>query len=87
MTLFGRQIADVPVIDSTNTSAFRTGILWDMSDGGASYNGGQDVAFITQINMSQQGSRGVYDYEIRVPATLRSYTGASPTVAFYVELK
>jgi len=46
---FSRSVTNVPIINSTNTTAFQTGILWDTADGGASYNGTQDVAFITKI--------------------------------------
>jgi hypothetical protein len=87
LLLFARTVLNVPLVNSSNVSAFLTGILWDMSDGGASYNGTQDVAFITRINMSQQGSRGTYDYEARVPAPLRDYKGATSTVVFYTELR
>ena len=86
LTVFHKTIQNIPIVNSTNTSAFFTGILWDTGDGGSSYNGTQDVAFLTQINMSQHGSRGVYDYEIRVPATLRDYKGSSKAVVFYTEL-
>lgn len=88
ITAFGRQVANVPVINSTNTTAFRTGILWDAGDENPGhYNGSQDVVFVTVMNRSQPGMYGVYDYEIRVPATLRSYVPGGATVAFYTELK
>jgi hypothetical protein len=80
-------VSNVPIVQSTSVDAFRTGILWDTSDGGTEYNGTQDVIFHTLINESQAGSRGTYDYEVRVPATLRDYTGATSRVAFYAELK
>jgi hypothetical protein len=80
-------VSNVPIVQSTSVDAFRTGILWDTSDGGTEYNGTQDIIFHTLINESQAGSRGTYDYEVRVPATLRDYTGATSRVAFYAELK
>jgi len=85
--VFSRTIANVPVVNSTNTTAFRTGILWDTSDGGVTYNGSQDVVFITQINMTQSGALGTYDYELRVPAPLRDYVGTTRSVVFYTELR
>jgi len=86
-TVFGHLLSSVPVVNSTNSSTFRTGILWDASDGGLSYNGSQDVVFITKLNESKQGYGGIHDYEVRVPATLRDYTGATDTVTFYAEIK
>ena len=86
-TIFSRQIGNTPIINSTNTSNFVTGILWDMSDGNTEYNGTQDILFNTEINMGQEGSQGIYDFEIKVPALLRNYNAAGTSVAFYVELK
>ncbi|MFH1649723.1 MAG: CARDB domain-containing protein [Candidatus Woesearchaeota archaeon] len=85
--VFGTTLSDVPTVNSTNTTNFRTGILWDTSDGGVEYNGTQDVIFITQMNEEQTGGYGTYDYELKVPATLRDYTGGTSTVSFYTEIK
>jgi hypothetical protein len=85
--IFTRQINNVPIINSTNTSSFVTGILWDASDGNTEYNGTQDIVFNTEINESQSGIGGTYDFEIKVPALLRNYNGAGPSLAFYYELK
>ncbi len=87
ITVFGRRILDVPVVNSTNTASFRTGILWDRSDGGAAYAGTQDIAFITVMNQSQAGQFGTYDFEIKIPATLRDYIAGGNTVTFYAEIK
>jgi hypothetical protein len=84
--VFGRQINNMPIIESTNTSSFITGMLWDASDGNTQYNGTQDLVFITLINKSQQGAYGAYDYEIRVPANLKNYRGAGANVEFYWEI-
>ncbi|RME53525.1 DUF2341 domain-containing protein [Candidatus Woesearchaeota archaeon] len=86
MTVFDRLITTVPVANSTNSSDFQTGILWDTSDGGASYNGTQDIVFITQVNEDKPGFGGIFDYEIRVPASLRNYTGTDDRVVFYTEI-
>ena len=79
---------NIPVINSSaNTSNFKTGILWDLSDGGTEYDGAQDVVFVSELNPGAIGSRGTYDFEIAVPAYLRNYNATGSTVAFYVELK
>lgn len=87
ITAYKRSIIQVPVINSTNTSSFTTGILWDASDGGTRYNGTQDVVFITAMNQSMAGQYGTYDYEIKVPAKLRDYIAGGGTVTFYTELR
>jgi hypothetical protein len=86
-TIFSKLVADVPVINSTNTSNFKTGILWDSSDGGTEYNGTQDIIFVTEINQQKEGSMGTYDFEIKIPSLLRNYNAAGSVVAFYTELK
>ncbi len=74
-------IADVPVVESTNTSSFVTGILWDSADdtGDGQYDttDKEDLVFVTAINRSREGAFGMYDYEIRVPAALRSSGGVT----------
>ncbi|NIA04030.1 MAG: hypothetical protein GWP09_01640, partial [Nitrospiraceae bacterium] len=71
-TVFGSVISDVPVVNSTNSSNFISGILWDSSSGDSSieYDGSQNLVFVTKINENKVGKYGVYDYEIRVPAAL-----------------
>jgi hypothetical protein len=87
ITAFKRTIVDVPIINSTNTVSFVTGVLWDSSDGGNFYNKSQDIAFVTVMNQTQVGAYGTYDYEIAIPATLRDYIPGGGTVAFYTELR
>ncbi len=84
--IYTNQINNVPFINSTNTSNFMTGILWDKSEGNTEYNGTQDLIFITQVNKEQQGKYGIQDYEIRVPYTLDTYKMGSGTVTFYTEI-
>ena len=86
MTIFDRLINNIPVVNSTNTSSFQTGILWDMSDGGGQYDGTQDILFITEINQDKTGAYGTYDYEIRIPTNLRDYVAAGNNVDLYWEL-
>jgi hypothetical protein len=85
-----QNITDVPIINSTITSDFVTGILWDIDDdqGNLQYDATdkEDVVFITNINPQKAGEYGTYDTEIKIPATLRNYKSGSDKVVFYVEL-
>ncbi len=65
---------DVPVINSTTSSTFITGIMYDSADG-ASYTGVNDLVFVTMLNMSQAGKFGTYDYEARLPSRLSRLKG------------
>ncbi|MDK2849806.1 MAG: hypothetical protein PWR32_473, partial [Candidatus Woesearchaeota archaeon] len=73
----GRQVTEVPYINSTNNSNFITALLWDKGDGGTEYNGSQDLVLFTVINANTQGKYGIYDYEARVPSQLASYKGST----------
>gem|GEM_PF-1067765 len=86
LDIFGSIINNIPVVNSTNTSSFKTGILWDTNDGGVQYSGTQDIILMTLVNESHVGSRGTYDYEIKIPTTLDQLVGASGTVTFYSEI-
>lgn len=88
-TVFGRGISNVSISQSTNTTSFVTGILWDASDfASGEYNSSQDVVFISRINVSRNGGYGNYDFEIRVPANLRQYKvpNNDDSVSFYSEI-
>lgn len=85
--LYGKDITNISVVNSTNTTSFLTGILWDTSDGGTEYTGIQDVAFVSPLNLSHDGQYGVYDFEIKVPSQLKRYnTSTTSTVSLFVEL-
>jgi hypothetical protein len=95
ITIFGKTIPYVPIVNSTNSSLFFTGIFWDSSDD--TRNGGivgeydltakEDIVFVTQATKAGQGKYGKYDYEIRVPANLRKYMPAdSNSVSLYGEI-
>ncbi|MFH2020367.1 MAG: CARDB domain-containing protein [archaeon] len=86
ISIYNVLVKDVPFANSTNSSYFQTGILWDRSDGNTEYNGTQDLVFITQVNREKPGKYGTSDYEIRIPATLDTYKLGSGTVTFYTEL-
>lgn len=82
----GNDIIHVPVAESTNNTNFYTGILWDTTDGGLEYDGSQDLIFITHISGNAEGKYGHYNYEARVPATLKDYKLNSGTITIYSEL-
>jgi hypothetical protein len=85
--IFGGQINNVPIINSTNTSSFITGILWDTTSSSGFYDGSQDIVFITRVNQNASGSLGNYDFEFRVPANLRTLKGPDNyAVAIYAEI-
>ncbi|MFH1641753.1 MAG: hypothetical protein ABIC04_02545 [Nanoarchaeota archaeon] len=89
-TIYSLDIDNVPIINSTNTSNFVTGILWDQSDfNTGEYNGSQDIAFVTRINSNNFGKYGIYDYEVKIPANLRNYIKPNNenSVTLYSELK
>jgi hypothetical protein len=89
-TVFSSNIINVPIVNSTNTSNFITGILWDTSDFDniGFYNGSQDVVFITKINRNSLGFYGNYDYEIKIPANLKQYLtpNVQDSISFYREI-
>ncbi len=90
VSVFGTNLLHIPTRNSTNSSLFVTGILWDTSDGGASFNQSltQDLVFVAKAREKTRGQYGTYDYEISYPANLRKYKGPdSNQVAFYIELK
>jgi|GEM_PF-4043006 len=88
----GATLANVPVANSTNSSTFVTGILWDTTDD-ASINlqydatDREDLVFVTRVVQNQIGSYGSYDYEMRVPSSLKDYKGSTASVIIYVELQ
>jgi hypothetical protein len=86
LEIYNKEIKNIPVFNSTNNTNFVTGILWDMSDGSTEYNGIQDIIFVTRKNITSYGKFGYYDYEMRVPATLKNYKQGLGTISFYVEI-
>ncbi|MFA5856930.1 MAG: DNRLRE domain-containing protein [Candidatus Pacearchaeota archaeon] len=89
--IFGKTISDVPIVNSTNTTNFITGILWDSSkdSGNLQFDrtDKEDLVFVTKINRNKAGKYGIYDYEMRIPAKLRELkTTDTRSVAFYIEL-
>lgn len=85
-----KQVYNVPVINSTSTSNFITGILWDKSDdfdGEFSQADREDLVFIAKLNESSLGMYGRCDYEITIPVRLREYREPDfSTVYLYYDL-
>jgi len=87
----GSLIVNVSTVNSTNSSNFVTGILWDTSDSvDAQYDTTEkeDLVFITKVNGKALGSYGTYHYEIKVPAKLKQYRAPNnqDSLSIYVEL-
>ncbi len=89
-TIHKQEIEYVPIINSTDSENFITGILWDMGDDtNQEFDSGdsEDLVFVTKINKQKQGKYGIYDYEIKVPVRLREYDDTDISeVYFYYEL-
>ena len=88
-TVFGSTINYVPVANSTNTNtSFKTGILWDMSDGGTEYSNAfnQSTVWMVRINSSDSDTYGTYDFLGQIPYTLATTNGSS-SISIYLELK
>jgi hypothetical protein len=80
-------VCQVPVVNSTNSSNFRTGILYDSLDG-QGYDGSQDLVFITRVfNSTSIGSYGNYKYEARVPSTLSDQVIGGQFIRYRLEIK
>ncbi|MFH1850207.1 MAG: Ig-like domain-containing protein [archaeon] len=89
LLVINNNIDDVPVANSSGSTSFTTGILWDASDDltDSEYNGSEDVLFVSRINRTKQGQYGIADFEMRVPSRLKSYYQDDvPMVEFFVEL-
>jgi len=89
-TVINRQIQNVPYINSTNTSNFITGILWDTTnDINGEYGIGENetLVFIANINRNAKGKHGIYDYEIYVPRNLAKQTAGTDRIKIYAELR
>ncbi len=86
-----RTISNVPIVNSTDTWAFVTGILWDSSDtvGDNEFDAldNEDLVFVTKINVTASSSCSPgAKYEIRLPDTLDTYKGGSGRVNFQAEI-
>jgi hypothetical protein len=89
LTIFGRLVGQVPVLNSTNVGTFITGILWDTADdtnGQYDITDKEDLVFVGNLNVSKSGASGTnIDYEVRVPSLIRSYKPTVNQTAFIAE--
>ena len=84
-------VYNVPIANSSNSSSYITGILWDSSDtvGDNEFDASdnENLVFVTKINpTASDGVCGDIDYEIRLPDTFDTYKGSSGTVTLLSEL-
>lgn len=89
-TVQSTTIQNVPIINSSESTKFITGILWDTSDdkdNEFSEADNEDLIFIVKINQNQEGAYGLCDYEINIPVKLREQQQTDKTnIYFYHEL-
>jgi hypothetical protein len=88
-TVYGRNISDVPIANSTRfNTTFRTGILWDTSDGGTQYGNAinQTTVWVVKVNASTSDTYGTYDFLGQIPYTLATREGGSSYISVYLEL-
>ena len=83
-TLFGTTITDVPLVQTSGP--FSTGVLWDADDSTSTEYEGGVLVFVTQVNLSQTGLFGTYDYELFVPALLRRNLGPDGQLLLSIEI-
>ena len=81
----GSNVCDVPTVNSTVTESFKTGILYDSSDG-EGFDGGQDIVFIANTNSSKTGKYGEYDYEARIPSSLGEQKAGTDNIDVFTEI-
>ena len=90
LTVFDNIAAHVPIINSTNSSKFITGILWDSSDddidGEFDEFDKEDIVFVGRVLSKTQGRYGKYDFEMEVPAYFRNYKQGQEAVSIYGEI-
>ena len=91
MLIHQKEIQNVPIINSTNSSNFVTGILWDTSDDVIDGEYGpidkEDLVFVAPVSKQSEGAYGFYNYEIKIPSKLREYnTLDSQEIYLYYDL-
>ena len=86
LMIAGDEVCEVPVINSTNTSNFQTGLLYDGGES-ESFDGSQDVVFAAEIKDKRRGLYGFYNYEAKVPSMLSTQYDPTNFIDLRVELK
>jgi hypothetical protein len=87
--VYHNSINNVPIANSTTNSTFKTGILWDMSDGGTQYTNtiNQSTVWVVEVNQSIEDVYGEYDFLGSIPYTLATYEGSNDLISVYVEIR
>ncbi|MEW6749267.1 MAG: right-handed parallel beta-helix repeat-containing protein, partial [Candidatus Micrarchaeota archaeon] len=88
--VYGQLINNIPVWNSTTyNTTFKTGILWDTSDGGTEYNNAlnQTTVWMAQINESSADAYATYDYLLQIPYTLSTREAGNDLIAMYLEIR
>ncbi|MEM4626550.1 MAG: right-handed parallel beta-helix repeat-containing protein, partial [Candidatus Bilamarchaeaceae archaeon] len=88
-SVYGRDVYYVPVANSTlPDTIFKTGIMWDMSDGGTEYDGSQSTVWVVKPQQNEvEDAYGVYNYLAMIPYTLATSEGSTDTVTIYLEIE
>jgi hypothetical protein len=90
-TVYNNTIQFVPIINSSNSSTFVTGILWSMDgDTNNEYDttNNEPLVFVSNININQTGGfNQPVDYEIRIATLVRSQRGTLNKTTYIVELQ
>ena len=68
-TVSAQKLCDIPVTNSTESSDFKTGLLYN-SENNNQYDGSQAIVLTTPVNNSATGKFGTYDYEVKIPFAL-----------------
>ena len=82
----GQRTLTAPAIDSTSSGSFKTFLLYNSKEGD-SYDGSQDLVFVTPLKNDFEGEFGLYDYETKIPSTLGSLSGQSDKISIYTEIE
>lgn len=85
IVIAGDEVCEIPLVNSTNTSSFQTGVMYDAEDG-EGFDGSQDIVFLTQITREAQGKYGEYNYEASVPSRLSTQYDPHDFIKVRVEL-
>ncbi|MEM2138193.1 MAG: hypothetical protein QW568_03840, partial [Candidatus Anstonellaceae archaeon] len=90
-TVFSRTVAGVPIAPShTYSTAFKTGILWDASDGGTEFTNSVNQTTVWAVKVNQTAIPdvfGTYQYLGEVPFKLSMIEGENNLVAIYADLQ
>lgn len=82
--VLGDRACKIPVINSTNTSSFKTALFYISTSEGFNLN--DEIVMATKTNESGQGLYGNYDYEVKLPYTLGRQKGSKDAVSLYYEI-